>query len=312
MNLSQLHYFCKLAKLQHYTQAAKELFITQPSLSDSISSLERELKVPLFEKKGRNVHLTKYGREFLAAIEPALEQIDRGVATMKDYAGNREGGKIDLGCIITVQNEYIPHLIQDYQGSGGSKTAFEITQKFSGPLVEDLRTGACDVVFCAKDSDSASEIVYVPVTTQTVAVAMTADSPLAQLEFVTPEDLRACQTLITYKDNIPLGKAIHKLLDRLGIYDVAYDFLDESILAGFTSCGNRTAVILDTFFLSGVKGITVLPLYNNATDRKIYQHCIYMAYNEKAYHPYCVDCFIDYVSHLYKIPPHQDDVLFID
>ena len=43
MNLSQLYYFRKLAQLQHYTKAAKELYITQPSLSDSISSLEQEL-----------------------------------------------------------------------------------------------------------------------------------------------------------------------------------------------------------------------------------------------------------------------------
>ena len=45
MNLSQLYYFRKLAELQHYTRAAKELFITQPTLSGSISSLEQELGV---------------------------------------------------------------------------------------------------------------------------------------------------------------------------------------------------------------------------------------------------------------------------
>ena len=65
MNLSQLYYFRKLAELQHYTRAAKELFITQPTLSGSISSLEQELGVSLFQKAGRNVELTKYGSEFL-------------------------------------------------------------------------------------------------------------------------------------------------------------------------------------------------------------------------------------------------------
>lgn len=43
MNLSQLYYFKKLAELQHYTRAAKELYIAQPTLSDAISSLEKEL-----------------------------------------------------------------------------------------------------------------------------------------------------------------------------------------------------------------------------------------------------------------------------
>lgn len=55
MNLQQLYYFRKLAEVQHYTEAAKALYITQPSLSDSISSLESELSVALFQKKGRGI-----------------------------------------------------------------------------------------------------------------------------------------------------------------------------------------------------------------------------------------------------------------
>ena len=83
MNLSQLYYFRKLAELQHYTKAAKELFITQPTLSGSISSLEQELGVSLFQKAGRNVELTKYGAEFLKYVNASLEQLDKGIAIMK-------------------------------------------------------------------------------------------------------------------------------------------------------------------------------------------------------------------------------------
>ena len=46
MNLSQLNYFKKLAEVLHYTRAAQELFITQPTLSGAISSLEKELGAP--------------------------------------------------------------------------------------------------------------------------------------------------------------------------------------------------------------------------------------------------------------------------
>ena len=72
MNLSQLYYFRKLAELQHYTKAAKELYISQPALSDAIKSLERELGVPLFKREGRNVRLTRYGREFADYVGRAL------------------------------------------------------------------------------------------------------------------------------------------------------------------------------------------------------------------------------------------------
>ena len=72
MNLQQLYYFRKLAEVQHYTEAAKALYITQPSLSDSISSLESELSVALFQKKGRGIELTKYGQEFYQYVNQAL------------------------------------------------------------------------------------------------------------------------------------------------------------------------------------------------------------------------------------------------
>ena len=114
MNLSQLYYFRKLAELQHYTKAAKELFITQPTLSGSISSLEQELGVSLFQKAGRNVELTKYGAEFLKYVNASLEQLDKGIAIMKGYSGEGDGGVIDLGCIITLQTEFLPRLLNGY------------------------------------------------------------------------------------------------------------------------------------------------------------------------------------------------------
>ena len=50
MNLNQLHYFAKLAEVEHYTKAAEELSISQPSLSHAVSSLEKEIGTKLFEK----------------------------------------------------------------------------------------------------------------------------------------------------------------------------------------------------------------------------------------------------------------------
>lgn len=65
MNLDYIRYFVKLAQLQHYTKAAKMLCISQPSLSHAVRQLEKELGVQLFEKKGRNTILTRFGEEFL-------------------------------------------------------------------------------------------------------------------------------------------------------------------------------------------------------------------------------------------------------
>lgn len=73
MNLNQLYYFVALAQAEHYTQAAETLAIAQPTLSHAIALLEEELGAKLFEKRGRNVVLTKSGRLFWDQENPGLD-----------------------------------------------------------------------------------------------------------------------------------------------------------------------------------------------------------------------------------------------
>ena len=82
MTLNQLNYFCRLAETEHYGQAAKALYISQPSLSKAMAMLERELGVSLFERRGRNVMLTRAGHAFYDHIKPAIGQIDSARALM--------------------------------------------------------------------------------------------------------------------------------------------------------------------------------------------------------------------------------------
>lgn len=56
MNLSYIRYFVMLAHVRHYTKAAEQLCITQPSLSHAVTQLEKELGIPLFEKMGEIRH----------------------------------------------------------------------------------------------------------------------------------------------------------------------------------------------------------------------------------------------------------------
>lgn len=55
LNLSYLRYFVTLAHVRHYTRAAEQLCITQPSLSHAIVQMEKELGIPLFEKTGETL-----------------------------------------------------------------------------------------------------------------------------------------------------------------------------------------------------------------------------------------------------------------
>ena len=90
MNLYHLRYFSTLAHIEHYTKAADILAITQPSLSYAISTLEEELGVKLFEKNGRNVTLTKYGKVFLNDVEEVLNRLDSSVNRSEERRVGKE------------------------------------------------------------------------------------------------------------------------------------------------------------------------------------------------------------------------------
>ena len=62
MELNQLKCFLEVARLEHITQAADQLHITQPALSKVIARLEDDLGVKLFDREGKNIRLNEYGR----------------------------------------------------------------------------------------------------------------------------------------------------------------------------------------------------------------------------------------------------------
>lgn len=76
MELTQLVYFCAVAKKLHITNTAKEFHIAQPALTQSIKRLEKELGVPLLTANGRNIKLTEYGKFVYKKISPFVEMLD--------------------------------------------------------------------------------------------------------------------------------------------------------------------------------------------------------------------------------------------
>lgn len=86
MELQQLRYFQTVARLEHMTQAAEELNITQPALSRTISRLEEDIGVPLFERKGRHIRLNRYGEIFLAHLERSFLELDQAKKKINDMA----------------------------------------------------------------------------------------------------------------------------------------------------------------------------------------------------------------------------------
>ncbi|QJD86483.1 LysR family transcriptional regulator [Cohnella herbarum] len=91
MELLQLRYFRTVARLEHITKAAQELRIAQPALSKTISRLEEDVGVPLFDRHGRHIRLNTFGRTFLDKVDAALTLLDEGKKEVSELAGMEHG-----------------------------------------------------------------------------------------------------------------------------------------------------------------------------------------------------------------------------
>ena len=91
MTIAQMSHFYALCQSGSYTQAAKQLYITQPALSKSIAALESELNLRLVERSTRTVALTAAGEEFARACEEMLEVYRKGVNNARTAAGDISG-----------------------------------------------------------------------------------------------------------------------------------------------------------------------------------------------------------------------------
>ena len=84
MELLQLRYFQKVAELESITKASRFYMIPQPSMSQTISRLERELGVRLFDRRNGKLFLNEQGQCFLNYVNSSLRELDNGIAAVTD------------------------------------------------------------------------------------------------------------------------------------------------------------------------------------------------------------------------------------
>lgn len=91
MQLLQLRYFLAAASTEHFSEAAKALHVSQSALSNTITKLEKELGVQLFDRHGRQVRLNRYGDDFMRHISSAFNAIEAGKLSLSSLSGLEEG-----------------------------------------------------------------------------------------------------------------------------------------------------------------------------------------------------------------------------
>ncbi|ETT69044.1 MULTISPECIES: LysR family transcriptional regulator [Paenibacillus] len=111
MELLQLQYFLAVARLEHMTEAARNLHVTQSSLSKTIQRLEEDLGVPLFDRVGRKLRLNESGSRFLRRAERALFELEQGKQELSDLS-SPEHGTLELA--VTTAST-LPNILREFR-----------------------------------------------------------------------------------------------------------------------------------------------------------------------------------------------------
>src|SRR6187551_1810973 len=111
MELHQIRYFTAVAEQASFTRAAERCFVSQPSLSQQIINLEKELGHPLIERLGRTVRLTEAGKTFYERAVKILGAVDEARECVQHETGWKEG-TLAIGGILTVAPYFLPDLVR--------------------------------------------------------------------------------------------------------------------------------------------------------------------------------------------------------
>ena len=187
MELRVLHYFLAIAREENFTRAAEQLHVTQPTLSRRIADLEQELGVKLFIRSNHHIVLTEDGMILKRRAQEILSLADK---TRRDFLYRDENleGVISIGSGEFLSTRILTDCIAQFRKKH-PLVCFEISSGNAGNIRDRIERGLLDVGLMSEPIDIRKyAFITMPIKEQWGALVRN-DSPLAEKEFLQPQDL---------------------------------------------------------------------------------------------------------------------------
>lgn len=177
MKLHHLRDFIAVAETGGLRSAARELGLTQPSLSKSIQQLEDELETPLFERSARGAALTTYGQAFLVRARAAAHELNKGREELQQMRGSK-GGSVSVAVSSVASLIFLPSALTTFRREypDADVRVLEGTYPIMLPALRDGSVDFCVGPFSSQPQ--AGEFVIEELFTNHRCVAGRVDHPL--------------------------------------------------------------------------------------------------------------------------------------
>lgn len=211
----------QVAHFRSFSKAADALFLTQPSVTARIQSLERDLGEPLFERNGRGVRLTEMGTTFLPYARRALKALQEGRDAL-DGMRNLDIGTLKLGSALTVSTYVLPKILKAYCSA---YPGVEVSVH-TGRSDQVLQMVLSDDVHCALERTvHHQEIVTVPLYEDDLVLAVAPSHAFAKTGTASIEDIGREQ-LILFDKGSSYNQLIQGVFRQHGIVPKALMDMD--------------------------------------------------------------------------------------
>lgn len=183
MRIESLRYFLEIAQFGSFSLAARKLYISQQGLSKAAQALEKELGVDLFERSGKNVHLTEAGRAFAPLARRCVDAHDAAKEAMLRFARTAEDAEKIEVMVMPFVSGGLFSLMKDELYAYGLRDAV-LVEKSLPDIVGDLVSGGGEpkppAIVCLPDRMLACllhnpDVEYVPLFRSCMGVVGTKD-----------------------------------------------------------------------------------------------------------------------------------------
>ena len=194
MTLQQLRYVVMVAETGTITEAANKLYISQPSLTNAIHGLEKEMNLVIFHRTNKGISLSKEGDDFLGYARQVLEQ----ASILEDHYKGNKGGKKQF-CVSTQHYSFAVNafvdLIKQY---GQEEYDFSLRETQTYEIIEDVAKMRSEIgLLFLNDFNEAvlrkllksHDLEFHPLFTARPHVFISSRHPLAKKEVITNEEL---------------------------------------------------------------------------------------------------------------------------
>lgn len=138
--------FCKVAKSESFSKAAKDLYLTQPAVSQAIMQLERELDTRLFIRTPKGVSLTNEGGILFEYVNSAINLIDVGEEKILEFK-NLTTGELRIGVGDTISRYFLLPYLETFHNRYPN-IKFNIVNGTTLELCSILKSGGVDIAIC--------------------------------------------------------------------------------------------------------------------------------------------------------------------